>query len=420
MTQKSNSKIKWLLPVSFILITFIVAKYILANPPEAKRRGPSQAPMMTVEAKKVIAEQFQIYVESYGTVKPRTQSNLVSQVSGQIVSINSEFREGGFFKTGDVLVELDDRDYQAEVKVAQASLLSAQQSLIEEQARSEQARVDWQRLGNNTQPSDLVLRKPQLAAAKSRALSAEAQLEKAKLALERTKIKAPYDGRILSKSVDVGQVISMNTKLAEIYATDYVEVRLPIKNRDLDLMILPEQGTSKTAAQVLFKSDLVGEQEWQGRLVRTEGAIDSNSQQLYVVAQIDHPYSNQQLQNKQLPIKIGQYVNAKITGVVLPDAIVIPNSAIYQGSFVYLVEDGMLKRTDIKVKWQNSKVAIISAGIEQGSMLVTSPLGQVSSGTRVRIYGENVTKEGQGKRLEKLGNHRGKRPQRPNRQGDKS
>jgi RND family efflux transporter MFP subunit len=388
MTSQSSTAKKWILPIILIVITAMVAYFIKSNPPEAKRRGASKAPQMTVEAQAIQAQDFQIFVESYGTVKPRTQSALVSQVSGQIIAISDDFREGGFFQKGDVLVKLDDRDYQVEVKVAEASLLSSQQVLLEEQAKSEQAQTDWQRLGNNNKPSDLVLRKPQLAAAQAKVLSAEAQLQKAKLALERTKIRAPFSGRILSKSVDVGQVISMNTRVAEIYATDYVEVRLPIKNKDLNLMMLPEQGSNLAQTpEVLLTSDLAGEQQWQGRLVRTEGAIDTSSQQLYVVAQIDAPFT--ETQNNRMPIKIGQYVNAKITGVVVKDALVIPNNAIYQGSFVYLIEDSMLKRTDISIMWQNSDVAIVATGMKAGDTIVTSPLGQVSSGTRVSIYGEN-------------------------------
>ena len=389
------SKIKKLIvPFALIIATIVVTNLIMANPPETKRRGISKAPQMTVEALTLQAKPYDVVIDSYGTVKPRTQSALVSQASGQIISISENFREGGFFEQGDVLVQLDSRDYEAEVNIAKAGLLSAEQTLLEEKARVEQAKIDWQRLDKDKPANDLVLRKPQLAAAQAKVLSAQAQLQKAQLALERTKIVAPFAGRILTKSVDVGQVISMNSKIADIYATDYVEIRLPIKNKDLDLVVLPEEYRDQQVpthgqAVVTFRSDLATNQIWQGQLVRTEGAIDSNSQQLYVVAQIDEPFSASRNKEK-LPLKIGQYVSAEIAGITLDEALVIPNKAIYQGSFVYLVEDGLLKRKNISVKWQNASDSIIGAGLKNGDKVVVSPLGQVSSGTPVSILGEKA------------------------------
>ncbi|MDP5039262.1 MAG: efflux RND transporter periplasmic adaptor subunit, partial [Paraglaciecola sp.] len=263
-----------------------------------------------------------------------------------------------------------------------------------EQARAKQAITDWQRLGNGQEASSLVLRKPQLEAAKASVLSAQAALDKAQLNLERTQVKAPYAGRVLTKNVDIGQVVANNSELAEIFATDKVEIRLPVRNKDLELLELPEQfrdaGLASSGAMVEFQSDLVGQQAWAGSLVRTEGAIDANAQQLYVVAQINDPYKA--TATNRYPIKIGQYVNAKIAGRNLQDVLVIPNSTIYQGSYVYIVEDGVLKRKDIEIRWQNSRQSIIAKGLEAGQQLVLTPLGQVSSGTAVSIKGETKDK----------------------------
>ncbi|WP_259651222.1 efflux RND transporter periplasmic adaptor subunit [Shewanella sp. KT0246] len=375
---------KYLVPVAIIAVVVIAIFVITSNPPTSKRGAKKAASNVTVETRQIHLQDYQIEVSSFGVVKPRTQSSLVTQASGQILSISSNFREGGFFERGEVLVQLDDRDYLAEVKIAQAGLLQAKQGLQEEQARVEQALIDWKRLGNGREPTELVLRKPQLAAAQASMLSNQAQLDKALLALERTKVVAPFDGRILEKSVDVGRVVSTNATLATIYATDYVEIRLPINNKDLALVDLPEQG-KKVIAPVQFESDLIGLQNWQGQLDRTEGAIDDSSQQLYVVAQIDEPFSYQS--HKQMPLKIGQYLTAKIQGKVLAGAIVIPTKSIYQGSYVYIVEDGKLLRTEVSILWKNSQDAVIASGLKANDNLVTTSLGQVSSGTPVLISG---------------------------------
>lgn len=268
------------------MIGFIfAARIVISNPPQTPRFKPSGAPQLNVEARTLSSENIAITIDSYGTVKPRTQSILFPQVSGQITDISPKFREGGFFEKGEMLVQLDDRDHVSEVKIAQSTLFNAKQSLSEEEARVEQAKQDWDRIGNGGEAPDLVLRKPQLTAAQAKVSSAEATLAKAQLALERTQIKAPYDGRILFKYVDVGQVVSSGTQLAQIYATDYVEIRLPIKNKDLPYMVLPESNRFREESVnqqplVAVHSDLIGKQTWYGKIVRTEGAFDANSQQL--------------------------------------------------------------------------------------------------------------------------------------------
>lgn len=377
---------------------------IFSNPPENKRGKPSKAPQMTVVTQTIAPQTYQIVVQSFGTVQPQTKSILFAQVSGQINKVSQEFRDGGFFEKDDVLIQLDDRDHRAEVNIALASFMSAKQRLQEENARVQQAEADWKRLGNGRMASALVLRKPQFEAAKADVLSAQAQLDKAKLSLERTKIIAPYAGRILKKNVDIGQVVSSNTQLADIYADDYVEIRLPIKNKDLPLMRLPEeyrnanlQGSKAISSNgnVVISSNLIGEQTWQGKVVRTESAIDEMSQQLYVVAQIINPYDiNRSLdsnnQNPNAQIKIGQYVTAKITGRTLTDALVIPSSAIYQGSYVYTVKNGLLIRKEVLLGWQNGTESIVESGLVSGDVLVLTALGQVSSGTPVAIQGDET------------------------------
>ena len=276
--------------------------------------------------------------------------------------------------------------------------MDARQLLIEEQARSEQALRDWNRLGNEGQATDLVLRKPQLLAAESRVISAESALTKARLSLERTKIIAPYAGRVLRKMVDIGQVVSMNTQLAEVYASDAVEIRLPIRNRDLAFIEVPEsyrhdEDDAAEGPDVKIFSELGGSQTWTGKVVRTESAIDDKAQQLHVVVQIVDPFDKEK--TEMTPIKIGQYVTAELKGKLVKDGLVIPNQAIYQGSYVYIVEEDVLQRRDIEIAWQNDKESLIQSGLTPGDELVLTSLGQVTSGIRVKVSNdsENLSME---------------------------
>ena len=365
-------------------LTYIV----LNNPPAVDRRTPPSGPQMQVEVMTLQKTPYQVNLQSYGTVQPRTQSMLIAQVGGEITSINASLRDGGFFEKGEELLRIDSRDYQADVKIAEATLMDTKQSLAEQKARAVQALEDWNRLGNKGDAPDLVLRKPQLLAAEARVISAESSLDKSKLELERTRILAPYSGRVMSRSVDLGQVVNNNSPLAEVYATDYVEIRLPLRNRDLSYIDLPEdyryENENKVEGPlVTIYSSLAESSSWQGRVVRTESAIDDNARQLHVVAQIDDPFGIQA--RGKTPLKIGQYVTAELSGRYLEDALVIPNRAIYQGSYVYVVINNLLQRRDINIAWQNQHDAIIDKGIEEGEQLVLTSLGQVTSGVPVSI-----------------------------------
>lgn len=365
----------------------LVAWVILSNPPETSFRSPSNGPRMTVETQRIEPVDFQVSVPSYGIVRPRIQSLLVAQVGGQIVDKAPNFDEGGYFAKGEVMLTIDPRDYEANVMIAEASLADARQGLAEEQARAEQAQVDWNRLGNEGEASDLVLRKPQLSAAEARVASAEANLIKARLDLERTRIRAPFDGRVLRQLVDLGQVVGNNAQLAEFYSVGVAEVRLPIANKDLNFVDLPEPGdeSGDDAQKATLYSELSSADTWEARLIRTEAAIDDTARQLHVLAHVDDPFTADE--EHRVPLKIGQYVTASIEGRLLENVIVVPSSAIYQGSYVYVVENGTLQRRDLEITWSDVDRAIVAAGLAPGDELVTTLLGQVTSGTAVAIAG---------------------------------
>jgi RND family efflux transporter MFP subunit len=387
---------KKIIPVVILAVLVGLAALVMFNPPQSERGAALKVRELAVEVVELRQQRYQLVLQSYGTVKPRTQSELVPQVSGKIIRISPNFRNGGFFEADEVLIEIDQRDYRASVNNARASLIEAQQVLVQEQAQVEQAKEDWARLGNSGKPPTLVSREPQLKAAQAKVLAAEALLDTALANLERTRIVAPYAGRMLEKKVDVGQVVSANTSLANIYAIDTIEVRLPLKNRDLAYIELPETLRVADAEQqvlpaVQLLSELGKTERWLGQVVRTESAIDAASQQLYVIAQINDPYG--ETARDRQPLKIGQYVSAEISGRLLTEALVIPNNVIYQSSYVYLVEQGLLRRREITIAWQNNDEALIQKGLKAGEQLVITPLGQVASGTLVKIIDGSSSSE---------------------------
>lgn len=388
--------IRRFLPLFLVILFLSAILYVVYFKPEAKKQGGEPASLISVETLTVGETDYQVTISSFGRVQPHTQGQLVSQVSGQITSVSPNFRDGGFFQKNEVLVGIDPRDYLIQVEIAAAELADARVTHAEEQVLAKQAAEDRRSVRNKEAVSDFALHIPQLAAAKSRIAAANAKLDQAKLNVERTRVRAPYSGRILSKNVDIGEVITPNTALAMIYAVDSVEIRLPIKNSELGFINLPEQylsGESDTSGLPSVKiGNRLGEdiQYWPATLVSTAGAIDEQSQQLHVTARIEHPYERDD--GNRRPLKIGQYVSAEIEGKTIRSALVIPNASVYQGSYVYLYRDGVLQRREIEIAWQNNTEALVRNGLTAGDRLVLTPLGQVSSGTRVKLLEEGGEK----------------------------
>lgn len=371
--------------VIFALFSLSAAVVWQARPISGENEIPEPV-TLSVQTRVLKAEPFTVTAESYGAIRPKIQSILTAQITGEVIYLNPNVRDGGFFGKGDVLIEIDPSDYEANLRIANAALLDAEQGLAEAEARARQAEEDWGRLGDNGEPPPLALRLPQLNAARARLESAGAQLRKAELNLMRTRIVAPFDGRVLRKSIDIGQLASAGTPLVEVYATEAVEIRLPVRDRDLPYVLLPEPQANPDVSAgnefpVEIRSDLNGSAAWRARLIRTESAIDAAARQLHVIAEIADPFGPEY--SHQAPLKILQYVTAGIPGKTIDEAIVIPNSAIYQGSYVYVAADDLLQRRNVEIGWQDEEVSLIGSGLESGDELVLTLLGQVISGTPI-------------------------------------
>ncbi len=387
--------LRYLLPLFVLGIFASVAVYLVSTKPTPSRRKPPPA-ITRVEGVRLKRQDYQVVIRTQGTVQARTESTLIPEVSGRVVSVSPVFRDGGFFEARETLLQIEESDYRTSLTVAEAILAQAQLRLEEEEARAEQARRDWEKLGDGDAAGSLVLRLPQMAEARAVAASAAARVEEAKRDLERARIRAPYAGRILDKRVDVGQYVTPGTVLARIYAVDYAEIRLPLTSTEVGFVKLPElyrgEGgeSDQPAPPVSLVSGFGGkENHWRGRIVRTEGAIDVRSRQLFVVAQVDDPYGRGA--TGKPPLKVGMYVEANVEGEMLEGVIVVPRSAVRNGNEVLLIDgENKLRRRTLSILWSDRDNVIIRDGLEEGEVLCLTPVAFATDGAPVmpRILGE--------------------------------
>lgn len=351
---------------------------------EKRQRDLPQLPKTRVIELTVV--DFEPQIETSGVVRAHNQINLTSQVSGRIVATHPQFEDGAYFEEGTVLVELDKADFKTAVASAKSQQAQALALLAQEQTRAKQARLDWEDLGYEEEPSDLVLRVPQLREAEARAEAAAAQLEQAERGLDRCQIRAPFDGRIRQRLVGVSQTIGSGTSLASIFAVDYAEVRLPIAARHMRFLELPEEASDRPLKIILRdaldESNKIEREAW---IVRTEGALNEESLDLFAIARIDDPFGRQ---SGKAPLRIGQPVSAKIPGRPFERVVAIPRKAVRQLSRITVVEreSHMINQRTVTPLWENETHLIVrDESLVDGTLLATAYLVYTPDGTPVEI-----------------------------------
>ena len=308
------------------------------------------------------------------------------------MSVAPEFVAGGFFHKGEVLLQIDPSDYQTGLKRVEAALASRKAKLADETARSEQALKDWKNLGRQGQPTDLALRKPQMADARANVSAAEADVQKARRDLERTRITVPYDGLVRQKAVDIGQYVTLGTRLGVTFAVDTAEVRLPLTNNDLNYLDLPSETEVKSRDKsfppvTLSVENGGGTRQWQARIIRTEGVVDETSRVIFAVAQVVDPYGVLG-QSHQQELKIGTFVNAEIQGLPAENVVVLPRYVLRADHTILIAnKDNELEILPVNVLRAEPKKVYLSQGIEGGAKVVTTTLDAPVPGTRLAIRG---------------------------------
>ncbi|UUO24167.1 efflux RND transporter periplasmic adaptor subunit [Colwellia sp. M166] len=395
--NNNNKENRRMIPLRFVLTPIAIILFAIVGlivfaalaPKPAKKPAIIKAPLVEVQA--IERQDVRFTIASQGSVLPRTQTNLVSEVSGQITSVNEKFNVGGFFKKGEVLLSIDDISYQVSLLQAQSRLDAAKSVLIEEQARKDQAEDEWMLSGKTLSEAPiLALRLPQLQKAQADIKAAKADVTDAEVKLTRTKIVAPYDAIVKEKQVDIGQYVTTGAVLAKTFAVDYAEVRLPIKQRDVDFLNLPKINQKQNKlSKVDIHYQLSGvEHTWAANLTRYEGEVDSRSRVHYVIAQVDDPYSVLSSSDHQ-ELRMGTFVNANISGKVVNDIVTIPRDALRGANKIYLVDsENRLHIQEIKVLRNDVDYVYSYDKFSAGLRLVMTQMEAPVEGMALRIVGE--------------------------------
>ena len=338
-------------------------------------------------------DDLQLIVRSQGEVRPRREISISPQISGRISYVAPAFIDGGFVRRGDVLVRVDDADYQLAKVRAQSQVASAEQRLLREQAETELALQDLEDLGIDN-PSPLARREPQLAEAQANLDAAKSQLRDTELALERTIVRAPFEGRIRTKDVDVGQFVSTGQSLGRMFGTDAAEISLPLTDAELGRLGLTfafEETASAPGPKVTLSTSVAGKtREWVGRITRTAAAVDPQTRLISAIAIVDDPFGAGAAEG-DAPLAPGLFVTADIVGRIIPDVLIAPRSALRGKDQIYIADpdDEKMYIRNVEVIYSDTDGVYLQSGVEEGDLAILSPIQAPFDGMSISLASED-------------------------------
>ncbi len=381
---------KTLLPLVVLALGGVATLGLVAARPDLDTQKPQhRSPLVRVV--RADPHPVELIVHTQGTVVPRTESDLVAEVSGRVLSISPSLASGGFLEPDEVLVTIDPSDYEIALERARAALARAKsQRELARRALERQQRLAKRDVGSSAD-LDTARNGEQVAEANQR--DAEAGLAQAKCDLERTRVRVPYAGRVREKKVDVGQYVNRGTPVARVYAVDYAEVRLPIPDRDAAFVDLPidyrGDAGEEAGPEVRLRATFAGrEYTWIGHIVRTEGELDPKTRMIQAVARVEDPYGHGDDPSRP-PLAVGLFVDAEIQGVAHDAIVELPRDALRGRDQVAIVgADDELELRRVPVLRRDRDRVLVASGIARGERIVSGPLAVAVDGMQVRVFEE--------------------------------
>ncbi len=376
---------KWLLPVAVLVVAYGIATVIRNAGPEIEVVTPEPQPLVvrTVTAQ---PQQVRLNLSSQGQVSAEHMIDLVSELQGSITRVAPAFVTGGYFKAGDVLLQIDPIDYELARVRAEARVAEEMEELEVEKSEAELAAEGL-----------FPLREARVASGEARVQSARAELAQAEADLKRTRIRAPYDGRVLFTQVGLGQYVGKGQVLGRIYSTDIAEIRLPLTDQQLRYLDLPfgaRPNDPLPETPVILRAEVGGRSaEWQGTLHRMEGAVDPDNRVWYAVVRVDDPYGLQ-APEQITPLAVGLFVEAEIEGRTVDAVFRLPRSALRNEDDVLIADnENRLRRRKVEVLRTDFSSVYITDGLEAGDQVCVSPVEAFVDGLLVEVVAELASAE---------------------------
>jgi RND family efflux transporter MFP subunit len=358
---------------------------IFNTEPTARRDGAVRQSASLVDVTRAEAGDFRPVIEAMGTVRPAMEISLGARVEGEIASMDERFVPGGFVDAGDVLLTIDDADYQVALDQAQSALDQAISELEIERGERSAAESEYRQFDRELPPEReaLVLREPQGRAARARVDAAQADLRQAQLNLDRTTIEAPFDAHVLSRDVNLGSQVSPGMALGRLVGLDtyWIEVTMPVGQ--LQWLTVPDGEAPGSSVTVRNRNAWPEGATRQGEVFRLIGALEGDTRLARVLVSVEDPLVR--ASDESLPrLMLGEYVTSFIEGREISDVVRLDRDYIREGDSVWLMVDGRLEIRPVSIVFEDDRYAYISEGLGADELVVTTRLATVQEGLRLR------------------------------------
>lgn len=336
-------------------------------PKIADLRGASE---ITVRIAELEIEDYTPTVRVNGTVQAAAEVSVSPQVSGEIKWVSSAFRAGADLQKGAKLFEIDREDYLLAVQRAESEIAAASSDLMQLEAEAAIAVEEWKELYPGQEVNDLAARVPQIEAAKARLASAEANKRTSELSLSRTRIYAPADARVLSSTLDVGQIVSPGQSVGRLVSLESIEMAVPISLEQLNLLT-PIEGRN-----ALYQRREMRAEPKSARIARVDATLDSRTRlsNLYLAP------------DDRIGLRIGDFVDVSIAADTVENAVSLPASALMGQADVWVVDNGALAaRRVVLLGETHSGAKVIVAPFDVADGVVEIPPVEATAGQKVGI-----------------------------------
>ena len=363
------------------------AAYITKTAPKANRRLP-QKTIPLVQVVRVQPDTREVMVSAMGTVIPAREIVLESQVAGEIVVIHPEFTEGGFLEKGAEILRIDPQDYSLALTLAQARVKDAESKLKQLEEEAAAARDEWRNLyqgrqQDDSEPPPLLVKAPQLSAAKAMLTAEKAEVQKARLNLARTRIRAPFNAIVRTKNVDIGSQVSGQEKLAELVGTDEYWIQASIPVDRLSWIKIPRNPADSGSKVRIFYRNA---EERAGRVIKLLGALETEGRMARILVEVKDPLGLKSAEQNKLQLLIGEYVRIEIEGRQLQNVYRIPRAALRDDANLWIVsDDGKLDIRKVVIIWRDPQTVLLREGLEPGDRLIVSDLAGPIQGMPVQV-----------------------------------
>ena len=385
---------------AIVVVSVALAALLISLAPEPTRtEQPPQVPF--VQTGPVSAGSGPIPVFGSGTVRPSAEVAVVPQVGGRVVWVDPGFKSGGRVRAGQTVFRIEEVHYQFRVQEAEANVAASRVAFLREQEQASIARSQYELYatprGDEPPPSDanpLALREPQLNAARAALSRDEARLADARLALSRTRITAPFNGIVRDESVDVGQVVSPGQAVGRLFASDAVEVVVPLSDSDAAMIpglwnLKAGDGKREVPARVIAR---YGEARyaWQGYVDRAEASLDEQTRTIDVIVRVSDPFTAGDPSEGNVspggnpPLLVGEFVEVEIEGLVLESYFKVPRASLKPGNEVWMVKAGAVKLVPVRVLQRADDEVFVTGSMEHGLAVITGGIQFATEGMPVQ------------------------------------